>query len=149
MNLKSYGDLLLLAGLLTDQASLVPLTDSAAQSLSLTVTAVVVLTGSEVMVLVAVGLLRSGLAAMLRRDYLRLDQAVAVLADLAADRHGGDSTDGYGDAAHRLGGGSAHGLGGALGRGGDASHGFGGGAHGLSGDVAHRLGGGVGRMHGS
>ncbi|KAG2899430.1 hypothetical protein PC117_g22232 [Phytophthora cactorum] len=83
---NSYGDLLLLAGLLTDQASLVPLTDSAAQSLSLTVTAVVTLTGSEVMVLVVVGLLRSGLAAMLRRDYLRLDQAVAVLTDLAATR---------------------------------------------------------------
>ncbi|KAG3060940.1 hypothetical protein PI124_g22256 [Phytophthora idaei] len=67
-----------------DQALLVPLTDSAAQSLSLTVTAVVALTGSKVMALVVAGLLRSGLAAMLRRDYLRLDQAVAVLTDLAA-----------------------------------------------------------------
>ncbi|KAG3018609.1 hypothetical protein PC128_g13730 [Phytophthora cactorum] len=86
MNLTSYGDLLLLAGLLTDQASLVPLTDSAAQSLSLTVTAVVALTGSAVVALVVVGLLRSGLAAMLRRDYLRLDQAVTVLTDLAATR---------------------------------------------------------------
>ncbi|KAG3189346.1 hypothetical protein PC128_g11790 [Phytophthora cactorum] len=86
MNLKSYGDLLLLAGLFTDEASLVPLTDSAAQSLSLTVTAVVALTGSEVMALVVVGLLRSGLAAMLRRDYLRLDPTVAVLTDLAATR---------------------------------------------------------------
>ncbi|KAG2765772.1 hypothetical protein PC129_g23084 [Phytophthora cactorum] len=143
MNLKPYSDLLLLAGLLTDQASLVPLTDSAAQSLSFAVTAVVALTGSEVMALVVVGLLRSGLAAMLRRDYLRLDQAVAVLTDLAATRPTDDSADEHGDAAHRLGGGDA------LGRGGDTSHGFGGGAHGLSGDVAHRLGGGVGRMHGS
>ncbi|KAG4053477.1 hypothetical protein PC123_g11378 [Phytophthora cactorum] len=67
-------------------ASLVPLTDSAAQSLSLTVTAVVALTGSAVVALVVVGLLRSGLAAMLRRDYLRLDQAVTVLTDLAATR---------------------------------------------------------------
>ncbi|KAG3065121.1 hypothetical protein PI124_g6236 [Phytophthora idaei] len=86
MNLKSYGDLLLLARLLTDQASLVPLTDSGVQSLSLTVTAVVALTGSEVMALVVVGLLRSGLAAVLRRDHLRLDQTVAVLTDLAATR---------------------------------------------------------------
>ncbi|KAG3019105.1 hypothetical protein PC121_g21568 [Phytophthora cactorum] len=92
MNLKSYGDLLLLAGLFTDEASLVPLTDSAAQSLSLTVTAVVALTSSEVMALVVVGLLRSGLAAMLRRDYLRLDPTVAVLTDLAATRPTGMAT---------------------------------------------------------
>ncbi|KAG3130718.1 hypothetical protein PI126_g20375 [Phytophthora idaei] len=68
LGLKSYGDRLLFARLLTDQASLVPLTgsmlvtESAALSLSLTVTAVVVVTGME--------------------DWLRLDRAVAVCTGL-------------------------------------------------------------------